>query len=108
MYWLEAFGWLGSAVVVISLMLGSSKQFRWWNFTGCALATAYNGIIGVWPFFAMNFIIALIDAYWLVRIYREERQLAETKAQTVEQALATEGADATICQCPNCGHLIKA
>ncbi|MCL1869823.1 MAG: hypothetical protein FWF90_05350 [Promicromonosporaceae bacterium] len=68
--WLEAFGWLGSILVVWSLTQARVLRFRWLNFVGAVIATAYNGIIGIWPFFAMNLAIALIDAYWLWRLHR--------------------------------------
>ncbi len=46
-------------------------RFRWLNLIGSVIATAYNAVIGIWPFVAMNAVIALISAYWLRRLYRE-------------------------------------
>ncbi len=68
--WLEVFGWAGSILVVWSLMQARVLRFRWLNFVGAVIASAYNAIIEIWPFFAMNFAIAIIDAYWLRRLYR--------------------------------------
>ncbi|NHB84656.1 YgjV family protein [Tessaracoccus sp. HDW20] len=70
MPWLEIIGWIGSGLVVWSLIVARVIRFRWMNLAGSAIAAAYNGIIGVWPFMAMNAIIAVIDIYWLVRLYR--------------------------------------
>jgi hypothetical protein len=69
--WLEAAGWIGSALVVYSLTQARVLRFRWINFAGSVIATAYNAILGIWPFVAMNGVIAVINVYWLVRLYRE-------------------------------------
>ncbi|WP_125775848.1 hypothetical protein [Antribacter gilvus] len=69
--WLEIAGWVGSALVVLSLTQARVLRFRWLNLTGSVIATAYNAIIGIWPFAAMNAAIAVINVYWLVRLNRE-------------------------------------
>ncbi|WP_158370707.1 hypothetical protein [Cellulosimicrobium cellulans] len=68
---LEIIGWVGSVLVVVSLMQARVLRFRWLNFAGSVIATAYNTIVGIWPFAAMNGVIAVIDAYWLWRLTRE-------------------------------------
>lgn len=73
---LEIIGWSGSLMVILSLILANQFKFRMWNLTGSAIATAYNMILGVWPFVAMNGAIVLIDLYWLIRLRREERASA--------------------------------
>jgi len=70
---LEAIGWIGSILVVVSLTQSQVLRFRWMNLVGSIVATAYNGIIGVWPFAAMNAAIAIINVYWLTRLYREAK-----------------------------------
>lgn len=69
--WLEVFGWIGSALVVWSLMQGRVLRFRWMNLAGALAATIYNTVIGIWPFAAMNAAITVIDVYWLWRLYHE-------------------------------------
>lgn len=68
---LETIGWIGSLLIVWSLMVARVLRFRWMNLWGAVIATAYNAIIEVWPFAFMNFAIAVIDVYWLRRLYRE-------------------------------------
>ncbi len=67
----EAIGWIGSALIVVSLMQARVLRFRWMNFTGSVIATVYNTIFGIWPFVAMNAAIVIINGYWLFRLYRE-------------------------------------
>lgn len=74
--YLEAIGWIGSILIVWSLMQSRVLRFRWMNFIGAFIATIYNGVIGVWPFAFMNAAITLIDAYWILRLYRERHDEA--------------------------------
>ena len=69
--WFIAFGWIGSILVVWSLMVSRVLRFRWMNFAGAFIATIYNGVIQLWPFFAMNLAITIIDAYWIWKLSRE-------------------------------------
>lgn len=68
---LEIVGWTGSLLVIVSLMQARVLRFRVLNLVGAVIATAYNAIVGIWPFAVMNGVIAIIDVYWLVRLQRE-------------------------------------
>lgn len=74
--WLEVGGWVGSVLVVLSLTQARVLRFRWLNLTGSVIATAYNAVLGIWPFVAMNGAICLINVYWLTRLYRERHDAA--------------------------------
>ena len=74
MPWWEIIGWTGSALVVISLIVPSIRRFRTLNFAGSLIATVYNVVFGIWPYAAMNAVIAIIDAYWLYRLSSGERE----------------------------------
>lgn len=84
MNWLEVIGWIGSVLVVVSLMQARVLRFRVLNLVGAAIATGYNVAIGVWPFAAMNGAIAVIDVYWLWRLLRERHD--EAAYEVVEVA----------------------
>ncbi|MGC4175316.1 hypothetical protein [Demequina sp.] len=77
--WFVAFGWLGSILVVWSLMVARVLRFRWMNFAGSVIATIYNLAIELWPFFAMNLAIAIIDAVWIWKLTRERHDDAVYK-----------------------------
>ena len=68
---LDMFGWVSSILVVWSLMQARVLRFRWMNLIGAAMATVVNAMLGIWPFAAMNGVIAVIDAYWIWRLTRE-------------------------------------
>ncbi|UJP40405.1 hypothetical protein [Cellulomonas palmilytica] len=84
MNWLEVVGWIGSVLVVVSLMQARVLRFRVLNLAGAAIATVYNVVIDVWPFAAMNGAIAVIDVYWLWRLLRERHD--EAAYEVVEVA----------------------
>ncbi|QAY62943.1 hypothetical protein ET495_06465 [Xylanimonas allomyrinae] len=74
--WLEAIGWIGSVLVVLSLTQARVLRFRWLNLAGSVIATVYNAVVGIWPFVAMNGAIALINVYWLWRLHRTRHDAA--------------------------------
>ncbi|WP_062206437.1 hypothetical protein [Demequina salsinemoris] len=79
----QVFGWIGSVLIVASLMQARMLVFRWMNLIGSLIATAYNLVYGIWPYVAMNVAIVVINAYWLNRLYREAND------PTVYQVLPT-------------------
>lgn len=89
---LEVIGWIGSILIVWSLTQARVLRFRWMNLTGSVVATVYNAIIGVWPFAAMNAAIAVINIYWITRLYREAHSAAAYRV------LAVQGDDAFVQQ----------
>ncbi len=76
MVWWQIVGWLGSALVVLSLTQARVLRFRWLNLAGSVIATAYNVVFGIWPFVAMNGAIAIINVYWLRRLLAERHDEA--------------------------------
>jgi hypothetical protein len=76
MVWWQIIGWVGSALVVISLTQARVLRFRWLNLAGSVIATAYNVVFGIWPFVAMNGAIAIINIYWLRRLLKERHDEA--------------------------------
>jgi len=69
--WFVAFGWLGSILVVASLIQARVLRFRWMNLAGAFVSMIYNAAIGVWPFAVMNAVITVIDIYWIRKLYQE-------------------------------------
>jgi hypothetical protein len=67
---IEIFGWLGSGAVVFSLLQSKMVRLRIINLVACLMVVGYSVMIGAWPMVAMNAAIALINAFYLVQIYR--------------------------------------
>jgi hypothetical protein len=56
------------------------------NLVGAAMATVVNALLGIWPFAAMNGVIAVIDVYWIWRLTRERHD--EAVYEVVEVGVA--------------------
>ena len=78
---LEAFGYLGSVLVAVSLMMSNIKMLRWINLVGAAIFAIYGGLIGAVPVAVLNGFIAVVDVYYLIRIYQfaDRFDLIDTK-----------------------------
>lgn len=72
---LDILGWISSVLVVWSLMVARVLRFRVLNLAGAGLATVVNALLGIWPFAAMNGVIAVIDVYWIWRLVRERHDV---------------------------------
>ncbi len=66
---LEWLGYLASALVVISLMMSSIIQLRWFNLAGALLMCVYGLLIHAAPVAVLNLFIVLVDLYYLKQIY---------------------------------------
>ncbi len=65
----EIIGYIASILVAVSLMMSSILKLRVINLIGAACFTAYGLLINAYPVAVVNFIIVLIDLYYLYEIY---------------------------------------
>lgn len=70
MNWIELLGWVGSAVLVVSLLQTRLLRLRLINLVGCLVLIAYNGVVGVWPMVGLNVVLAIINVVYLSRMLR--------------------------------------
>ncbi len=75
-WWLEALGWVGSAILVWSLLQTQLLRLRVINLVGCVVLIAYNAIVGVWPMVGLNVVLAIINIWYLMRTARERHDSA--------------------------------
>lgn len=68
---LEVIGWVGSAVLVVSLLQTNLHRLRWINLVGCLVLIGYNGVVGVWPMVGLNVVLAAINVWYLARAHRD-------------------------------------
>jgi len=79
---LETIGYAGSVLVAISLMMSNLKHLRWINMVGAAIFSIYGYLIQAWPVVALNGWIAMVNIFYLVRMYqsREKFDLVDVVA----------------------------
>ena len=64
----EIVGYIASGLVAISLMMSSIVKLRLINLVGAGLFTLYGILIDAYPVAVLNFMIVLIDLYYLREI----------------------------------------
>ena len=57
-------------LIALSLMMSNIKRLRWINLFGAAAFSTYGYLIDAYPVFLLNGWIALVDIYYLIRIYQ--------------------------------------
>jgi hypothetical protein len=65
----ETVGYVGSVLVAVSLTMSSIVRLRVINLVGAACFATYGGLIGSLPVLALDGFIAVVDVYFLVRIF---------------------------------------
>lgn len=71
MGWVDALGWLGSALLVYSLVQARILRLRVLNTVACVILVVFNALLAVWPMVAMNVVLAAINIVFIVRMLRE-------------------------------------
>ena len=64
---IELFGYLGSALVVFSMLMSSVVKLRLINTAGCVISGIYAFISGAIPIVVMNASIMAINIYKLIK-----------------------------------------
>lgn len=79
---IELVGYLGSALVVVSMLMSSVIKLRVINTIGSCIFAAYALIIRSYPTAAMNFCLVAINVYNLMKLLKSNQQydLVEGKA----------------------------
>ncbi len=67
-FFVEAFGYLGTALVIISMLMTSVVKLRVINLCGSVISAVYAGIIGTWPVVLLNVSLVTINAVQLIRM----------------------------------------
>lgn len=83
-WWLEALGWIGSGLVVASLLQTRILRLRVLNLTGCAVSVVYAALGGVWPILALNGVLCIINIVHLRKLTTEKSTERDYAVVTVE------------------------
>ncbi len=72
--YLEIFGYLGTALVLTSMMMTSMKRLRILNMSGSVISTVYAIAMNAWPVAVLNMGLFLINTVQLYRQIRKEKE----------------------------------
>lgn len=78
-YYLELFGYLGSLLIIISMMFTSINKLRIINIIGSIISLIYSIIVDAWPIVILNASLITINMYHLIRYYIRKRKLKNFK-----------------------------
>jgi hypothetical protein len=80
--WIEVFGWIGSGLLIVSLLQSRMLVLRVINSIASAMLVLYNVLVETWPMVAMNAAVILINAWHIAKITRERRASQAAEAET--------------------------
>ncbi len=71
---LEIFGYIGTALVLMSMMMNSMTKLRIFNMSGSVISAIYAIFCNTWPVFFLNLGMILINVVQLLRVYLGKRK----------------------------------
>ena len=72
--YLEIFGYIGTALVILSMTMKSINKLRAFNVAGGTISTIYSIFMNAWPIVVMNLCIISINVYHLIKAIRERQK----------------------------------
>ena len=82
---LELFGYLGTALVLLSFVMHDIKWLRAVNMAGGTISLIYAICVNTMPVVVLNGSLILINGIQLARILRKEREIKEEKETTTDE-----------------------
>lgn len=86
--WLDMIGWIGSALLVWSLLQARILRLRALNLVGCLVLIGYNAALAVWPMVGLNVMLAVINVWYLRKLLATRHD--DQTYQVVEVGVADE------------------
>ena len=84
--WLEIFGYIGTALVLVSFLMHVIKWLRAVDMAGGAISLIYAIIMNTMPVVVLNGSLILINGVQLARILRREREMKKEKEKSTNEA----------------------
>lgn len=69
---LEIFGYVGSGLILLSMMMTSVEKLRWFNISGSMISLIYGAIMGTWPVVFLNVGTITINVVQIIRLHRQK------------------------------------
>lgn len=72
--YLEIFGYIGMALVLVSMMMTSLKRLRILNMTGAVICAIYGVLTNTWPTALLNIGLLIIQIVQLYRLHLQGKK----------------------------------
>lgn len=69
---LEIFGYIGSGLILLSMMMTSVEKLRWFNISGSVISMIYGAVMGTWPVVLLNVGTISINVVQIIRLHRKK------------------------------------
>lgn len=76
--YLEIFGYIGTALIIVSMMMKSINKLRIFNISGAIISIIYSALIGAWPVVVLNACLTVVNTYHLITSFT--KMGSQTKA----------------------------
>ena len=73
--YLEIFGYIGTALVILSMTMKSINNLRVVNMAGAIISATYSAIIRAWPIVLLNVTLTAINLYHVIKAYKSKSHL---------------------------------
>ena len=70
--WLELFGYMGMALVLLSMMMTNTKKLRTINLAGAVVCMIYGILTHTWPTALLNLGLGIIQIVQLIRMKKQK------------------------------------
>lgn len=78
---LEAFGYIGTALVIVSMLMTSIFKLRIINICGSVISAIYSAMVSAWPIVVMNACLVIINLYQIAVYLKRHREFTAVKAR---------------------------
>ena len=65
--YLEIFGYIGTALVILSMTMKSINKLRIVNISGAIVSAIYSALISAWPIVLLNVTLTTINLYHVIK-----------------------------------------
>ncbi len=72
--YLEIFGYIGMALILVSMLMTSLKKLRWFNLCGSVVSMIYGALTATWPTALLNLCLFIVNIIQLVRLEKEKKK----------------------------------
>lgn len=86
--YLEIFGYVGTALVLLSMMMTSVVKLRLFNIIGSVISMTYSFLCGAWPVVFLNLGLIIINVCQLVRLGRVKVVFSYVPVDMADKSLA--------------------
>lgn len=80
-FYMELFGYVGTALVILSMTMTSVTKLRIINICGSVISGIYSAFCHAWPVAVMNVCLICINVYHLIRESRHQYTFGHVKAK---------------------------